>query len=367
MISETKETMAASGNPRLAGPGYGAFVVSLDFELHWGVRDHEPPHGPYRQNLLGARKAIPPLLELFKRYGIAGTWAVIGFLFAVSAEERRKFEPALRPCYYDKSLDPYVERIGKDEDDDPLHFAPSLIEQIRRTPDQEIATHTFSHHYCLEPGQTLETFKADLNSAIAIAADRGIRLRSIVFPRNQMNPDYAQAVLDAGIICYRGPEYGWMHRGIKRQERRLGLRVARIADTYIDISGKRIIRWDRILEPGGLCNVRASRFLWPYRPKLKRLEEKRLKRMIDQIKFAAMEDAIFHIWFHPHNFGVHLEENLKVLEAILQAFAFARERYGMRSLSMSAVSDMVRTGFGLPQTQTQKPVARTTREESVPA
>jgi peptidoglycan/xylan/chitin deacetylase (PgdA/CDA1 family) len=359
--------MASSGNPKPAGPGYGAFVISLDFELHWGVRDHHPPHGPYRQNLLGARKAIPRLLELFQRYGIAGTWAIVGFLFAASPEERRKFEPALRPCYYDKSLDPYPEPLGHGEADDPLHFAPSLIDQIRRAPNQEIATHTFSHHYCREPGQTVESFKADLNSAIAIAADRGIRLRSIAFPRNQVNPDYAQAVLDAGIICYRGSEYGWMHRGITRQERTLRLRTARIADTYIDLTGKRIVHWDRILEPSGLCNVRASRFLWPYRPGLKRLEETRLKRTIDQIKFAAMEDAIFHIWFHPHNFGIHLEENLKALEAVLQAFAFARDRYGMRSLSMSAVAEMVRTGFGLPSPQTQKPLDRTTRQESVPA
>jgi peptidoglycan/xylan/chitin deacetylase (PgdA/CDA1 family) len=359
--------MASSGNQRPAGPGYGAFVISLDFELHWGVRDHEPPHGPYRRNLLGARTAIPRLLELFERYGIAGTWAIVGFLFATSAEERRRFEPALRPCYCDSSLDSYVEPIGKGEADDPLHFAPSLIELIRRTPNQEIATHTFSHYCCQEPGQTVESFKTDLNSAITIAADRGIRLRSLVFPRNQVNPDYAQTVLDAGIICYRGPEYGWMHRGITRQERRLPLRVARVADTYIDITGKRIIHWDRILEPSGLCNVCASRFLWPYRPGLKRLEDKRLKRITDQIKFAAMEDAIFHIWFHPHNFGIHCEENLKVLEATLQAFAFARERYGMRSLSMSSVADLVRTGFRLPGTQTQNPVARTTREESVPA
>ena len=140
-----------------------------------------------------------------------------------------------------------------------------------------------------------------------------------------------------------------------------------MADTYLDITGKRIVDWDTILEPSGLCNVRASRFLSPYRPTLKGLEEKRLKRTVDQIKLAAMEDAIFHIWFHPHNFGSYLEENLKVLEVILRAFAFARERYGMRSLSMSTVADMVRTGFRPPRTQSQRTLARTTREESVPA
>jgi peptidoglycan/xylan/chitin deacetylase (PgdA/CDA1 family) len=354
-------------NSRPIGPGYGAFVISLDFELHWGVRDHEPPDGPYRANLLGARKAIPRLLKIFEGYGISATWAIVGFLFARSREERRKFEPALRPCYYDQSLDAYAEPIGNGEDDDPLHFAPSLIEQIRRCPQQEIATHTFSHHYCREPGQTVETFKADLDSAIAIAADRGIRFRTIIYPRNQVNAEYTQAVVDAGITCYRGPETGWMHRGITRRERTLGLRVARVADTYIDISGNRIVRWNEILEPGGLCNVRASRFLWPYRPSLKGLEEKRLKRMIDQIRLAALEDAIFHIWFHPHNFGVNTEQNLGVLETILQEFAFAKERYGMRSLSMDAVANMVRDGFRLSPTEEENTLPPKTRKESVPA
>src|SRR5579859_4252999 len=82
--------MESSVNSRLAGPGYGAFVISLDFELHWGVRDHEPLDGPYRPNLLGARNAIPRLLEMFERYGISATWAIVGFLFARSREERRK-------------------------------------------------------------------------------------------------------------------------------------------------------------------------------------------------------------------------------------------------------------------------------------
>jgi peptidoglycan/xylan/chitin deacetylase (PgdA/CDA1 family) len=359
--------MDFSGHSRLAGPGYGAFVISVDFELRWGVRDHEPLNGPYRPNLLGARKAIPRLLEMFERYGISATWAIVGFLFARSREERRKFEPALRPCYHDQSLDAYAEPIGNGEDDDPLHFAPSLVDQIQRCPQQEIATHTFSHHYCREPGQTVDSFKADLNSAIAIAAERGIQFSSIIFPRNQVNPEYMEAVLEAGITCYRGSEHGWMHRGITRRERTLGLRVARVADTYIDLTGSRIARWNEILEPSGLCNVRASRFLWPYRPGLKGLEEKRLKRMIDQVRLAALEDGIFHIWFHPHNFGVNLEQNLGVLETILQEFAFARERYGMRSLSMDAVARMVREGFRLPTVEHENTLRPTAHKESVPA
>src|SRR6202166_5240119 len=126
--------MEFSGNSRSAGPGYGAFVISLDFELHWGVRDHERPNGPYGPNLLGARKAIPRLLELFERYGISATWAIVGFLFARSREERRKFEPALRPRYHDQSLDAYAEPIGNGEDENHLHFPRSLIAKIQLSP-----------------------------------------------------------------------------------------------------------------------------------------------------------------------------------------------------------------------------------------
>jgi hypothetical protein len=89
--------------------------------------------------------------------------------------------------------------------------------------------------------------------------------------------------------------------------------------------------------------------------------------MIDQVNLAALEDAIFHIWFHPHNFGVHLEQNLRVLEAILQTFAFARERYGMRSLSMDAVQNLVRQGFRPSPTEREEIIPPTTRNISVPA
>ena len=158
-----------------------------------------------------------------------------------------------------------------------------------------------------------------------------------------------------------------MHRGITREERTVALRVARIGDTYVGISGNRIVRWDEILESNGLCNVRASRFLWPYRPALQGLEERRLSRTIDQLKLATLEDAVFHLWFHPHNFGIHLEENLSFLEAILKAFASARDRYGMRSLSMKAVADMVRAESKVRPTENEKILPPATRKESVPA
>ena len=65
----------------------GVLVISLDFELHWGVRDLTPVDGPYRGNLLGAREAVPRMLELFERFEFGATWATVGFLFASTRDE----------------------------------------------------------------------------------------------------------------------------------------------------------------------------------------------------------------------------------------------------------------------------------------
>ena len=46
----------------------GAFVISLDFELFWGVRDSKSL-ADYGANILGVRQAIPAMLELFCEVG----------------------------------------------------------------------------------------------------------------------------------------------------------------------------------------------------------------------------------------------------------------------------------------------------------
>jgi peptidoglycan/xylan/chitin deacetylase (PgdA/CDA1 family) len=326
----------------MTAPDFGAFVLSFDFELHWGVRDHVAANGSYRQNLLGARAAIPRLLELFKRYNIAATWATVGFLFAASRKELQQFRPLIRPRYDNAALNPYRESIGNGEKDDPFHYAASLVHQICQTPAQEMATHTFSHYYCLEPGQNRAAFRADLKSAVAIAAEHNVTLHSMVYPRNQVNPAYAAALLEAGITCYRGPESGWMYRPAPKAQNIAAKRAARLADSYFGASGNQIVKWSEILEADGLCNVRGSRFLRPVNSRLGAFEKLRLKRIISEMNAAAENHGIYHLWLHPHNLGANIEANFEFVEQILKAFAACRSRFGMRSLSMHSVEQVAR-------------------------
>ncbi len=328
-------------NSHKQSPNFGALVVSLDFELHWGVRDKSALDGAYSQNLFGARKAIPRILDVFEEFEVAATWATVGFLFAESRREREEFSPSLRPRYVDERLNAYAEPIGENEGHDPLHFASSLIGQIAKRSRQEIGTHTFSHYYCQEPGETREAFAADLSSAVAIAQRRGIDVRSIVFPRNQFRPGYEEVLKRAGIVCYRGNEPSWMYRPRPRNEETLAVRAPRLLDGYVSLSGPKFVRWDEVLQPNGLCDVRSSMFLRPYTPSRRNFESIRLRRITSGIRAAAENHGIFHLWWHPHNFGTHTQENLDFLRRVLEVFSACRKAHGMRSLSMAGVADMV--------------------------
>ena len=316
-----------------------AFVISLDFELHWGVRDRQSPHSAYRNNLLGARQAIPKLLDLFEEFQISATWATVGFLFAHSKSELMDYFPRLLPNYENKALDPYTEPLGENEKDDPLHYAPSLVSMIQVRRGQEIGTHTFSHYYCLEPGQTRESFAADLESAVALAEKRGVQVRSLVLPRNQVNRNYLGVLVKHGITSYRGYEKGWMHNPDPQSRHSVLRRGARLLDQYAPVSGSRTIPWEEVAEPAGLHNVRGSMFLRPWSARLQMYDAWRLRRICACLKKTAMSGGIFHLWWHPHNFGVDIDRNLDFLRLIFQAFRQFHEQYGMCSLSMSGVAD----------------------------
>jgi hypothetical protein len=61
---------------------------------------------------------------------------------------------------------------------------------------------------------------------------------------------------------------------------------------------------------------------------------------------AARRRRVFHLWWHPHNFGVNLQENLAFLRHILDHFRILQDRDGMRSMTMAAVADEVLYAHG---------------------
>jgi peptidoglycan/xylan/chitin deacetylase (PgdA/CDA1 family) len=320
------------GDGQAPGGGLPALVISLDFELHWGVRETHGIDGSYAGHLMGGRLAIPRILDLFFEYDLAATWATVGFLFAESREELESFHPEIRPVYADTRLNPYLEKTGDGEDDDPLRFAPGLIRLIASTPRQEIGTHTYSHFYCLEDGGGAEAFRHDLLSAVAIGRARGLELKSIVLPRNQWNPAYASVLSECGIVSYRGCQPGWMHRAARTRAETRFKRAFRVLDAHVPATSWQGIEWSDLSGDSGLINIPASGLLRPVGDG--RASELRLRRILNGITHAAESGRIFHLWWHPHNFGMRTTENLAFLRRILDHFAVMRDRHGMQSMSM---------------------------------
>src|SRR5580704_688361 len=77
----------------------GALVISLDFELHWGIRDHVTRDDALYRRLSCARAAVTDMVELFVERDIRATWATVGFLFASTRDEVDACEPGERPTY----------------------------------------------------------------------------------------------------------------------------------------------------------------------------------------------------------------------------------------------------------------------------
>ena len=155
----------------------GIFTVSLDFELYWGLRD-QTTINEYEANLKGVKIAIERMLELFDKYDIHTTWATVGFLFASDIEELKVLSPEQKPSYHNTKLNPYKYISDSDDLLQYCHFVPEIISKICSHKNQEIGTHTFSHYYCLEKGQTAEEFSSDIKAAIETSRKNDITINS---------------------------------------------------------------------------------------------------------------------------------------------------------------------------------------------
>lgn len=324
----------------------GYFVVSLDFELFWGMADKYTLK-EYGENVRGVRTALPRILELFTKYDIHATWATVGMLMAHSHEELRALMPPqnLRPTYSDPRMSSYhyIEEthIGKSESDDVYHYGSSLVELILKTRHQELANHTFSHMYILDGNTNMsEVLAHDLDLHASISNTYNTKTTSIVFPRNQVNAEALRMCFKKGMTAYRGNENHILYSARTEREQSLVIRAFRLLDHYINISGHHTYPLPSQVD-GLPRNIPSSQFLRPFMSLLSFLEPLRMYRIKSSMTHAAKRGEIFHLWWHPHNFGINQEQNFKNLTTLLEHYKKLQTQYGMRSTSMRDIITIV--------------------------
>ena len=316
-----------------AAPPEGAFRVSLDFELLWGVCDHAD-RDAWGARLAGARATVPRLVEAFVGGGVRATWATVGLLFAGRRDEVEAWAPpeALRPRYGDPRLSAYplLPSLGPDERRDPAVYGASLVRLLAQAPGQEVGSHTFAHYYCLEPGAAPDSFAADLSAARTAAGGHGLAMRSLVLPRNQCAPWAIEVARAHGLDRYRGPAPGWADRPAARAGQTPLRRAARLLDAHLGRRGP-----PPPPDAGRAAGDRpASRFLRPADGPLRRLHGLHLAAIRREMAAAARAGRDYHLWWHPHNFGADPEANMAALGAILSTYAALRDAHGWPSRAM---------------------------------
>ena len=311
----------------------GSFVISLDYELMWGVRDKRSVSS-YGPQILGGKENMYRVLELLEEYDINMTIATVGFLFCENTDAILNNSPQEFPGYKIVQLSPYPDfsDIKGDESSHPHYFGYDLTKALCKHKNIEVASHTYSHFYCLEDGQTLGQFEDDLKSSIIAAKKLGVTLRSIIFPRNQYNDDYLALCRKYGLISYRGNEQGYLYKSRSENNLSLFVRAGRLIDAYINITGHHT--YSPKGHSSGMINIPASRFLRSYNHKLAPLEFLKLRRIKTAMTVAAKSGTVFHLWWHPHNLGSDWDKNKKMLISIFAHYKKLNRLYGMKSVTM---------------------------------
>lgn len=295
------------------------FCISLDFEIRWGMRHllKGDPNG-YREDLEMVREAVPALSELFRHYSFATTWATVGALALNSWEE-----------FFDCIPDSFLRSVGgfktfEDETSsalEHLYFAPDIVTRLANEESVELASHTFTHLFALEPGTTREDFVCDANWLARTFEQRGLRPpSSLVYPRNQIA--FVEDMMDLGIkkVRYNQRDDQSAHNTVQ------GNTFFRRADRYLRNSNP-FGKTSAAVTPMG---TRASMFFNPNLPApLWNLHLSRIRRELRGLR----DGECFHIWWHPHNMRRDLRNNMERTRSMLDALKSA-EDVGVKNAQM---------------------------------
>lgn len=289
----------------LPAPATPSIVISLDFELRWGVLDHvRDDFSAYRANLEGVPEAVAGMLDLFDERNVRATWAIVGGLACSGWDEWEARRPTW-PAYERTSLR-WRDAFRGQRADERLYFAPDLVDEVRRR-GHELGSHTFTHLYMNEPGVTADDVQRDCDAMNTLFADRWSSAPvSLVFPRNQEN--HVDVLRSRGIRQWRSNPNSW-YWDTTRPTTKV-TRALRIADAFLPWPD----RGGSVVDAG----QRASHFVRVGLPnRAWSLHVRRIGR--DASRLGPGETL--HLWWHPHNLGAAPTRSVARLGELLDRIA----------------------------------------------
>lgn len=311
------------------------FMLTLDTELIWGSFHHMSA-ARFEAEFPDIRGTITRLLRLLETYEVSATWAVVGHMFLEGCQRSPSgvAHPDLvhpRQSWWQRdwfALDPCTD-IARD----PLWYGPDVLDLLQGSNvPQEIACHSFSHALFGDPQMTREAADADLAACVSLAAGRGVRLRSFVFPQN--SEGHHEALKAAGFVAYRGID----PHPFASYPRPL-FRAAHLASHALGSMPPISLPQETL---PGLWNLPGST-LFMHRTGARRLisRRSRIRRSTKALRRVQADGGIFHLWTHPFNLANDPPYLLGVLEDILRSACAARDAGRLDIETMGGLADRI--------------------------
>ncbi len=221
----------------------------------------------------------------------------------------------------------------------PAWYAPDVLDWIRgsRIP-HEVASHSFAHIVFGDPECKVSHALSDLQAAVDVANQRGIRLESLVFPRNSVG--HLEVVKSLGFGSYRGedpPPFLPNIKGIWRK-------IITVADHWVGIA-PRIVHPREVLP--GLWNIPGNHFFIPRTGRFKYLPVRsRVRKGKRGIRKAIRHHGLYHLWFHPFDLIDDADAIFSGLEELLSYADQLRGKGLLDIMTMSGYARRLKQNYG---------------------
>lgn len=259
------------------------FIFSIDTEMLWGPAGGQD--GVYQYNLIKKnenemRDVFSTLLNLFEKYNVPVTWAIVGHLFL----DRCNIDTCQTTINMKKYgyTYPWYRDPCSNLQKDPLYYGKDIVEKILHNPiKHELAYHSFSH-VCFT-SISREMAEDEIKESKRIEKEWNIKFISFVYPMNEIA--YVDILKKYDFKIYRSKTplilQNQNHYFSKQIENGLSKIIAPSVEPL----------WEN-----GIWNLKSSMTFFD-----SQLPNSLMIRFKIGLERAIKNKRIFHIWLHPWN------------------------------------------------------------------
>ncbi|MBN1230774.1 MAG: polysaccharide deacetylase family protein [Anaerolineales bacterium] len=311
----------------------GYFILSLDTELGIGYYDlDEKRHAIFSPDGSRERESIRRLLELFEKYEIRATWAIVGHMMFETCE----FCEWCPVKNWQGKYQSYEEAYGTSH---PLWYGKDMVDLIYAHRDNnEIGFHGYTHEVFSDSAMSMERTQKEILEWKRLASRWGIEPASIVFPRDRVGN--LKIFQQAGFRCFRSDRTYPLWERVPY----LG-KFIKTLDRIFGITSPNVYSLDQNEITQGLVNMQSSEHFFDLNRHIKDILDNaglsflHTRRTLRAVRKAMRQGKAFHLWAHPWTFQSN--HDFEKLEKVLQLVKQGITNGHLKSVTMQEYADLV--------------------------